>query len=161
MLTLEKKLPQTSFRRSFLFSSSANEALLAGCWEPTILDKRPGESDAILNFVIPVIFGCRKSPSTLLVGWGKGLATFDLKKPHEQAVYSKRFTWYKIAIQENKRCTKTTNTKENCHFKWCQLFVCVVPVRPLLSSIADRLILDWENSWHFVTPPLASPRKDF
>ena len=64
--------PQTSFRQSFLFSSSANEALLAGCGEPTILDKRPGESHAILNFVIPVISGCRKSP----------LATFDLKKPH-------------------------------------------------------------------------------
>ena len=108
--------PQTSFRQSFLFSSSANEALLAGCWEATILDKRPGESDAI--FMIPVISGCRKSPSTLLVGWGKGLATFDLKKPHEQAVYNKRFAWYKIAIQENKRCTKTTNTKENCHFTY-------------------------------------------
>ena len=43
----------------------------------------------------------------------------------------------------------------NFHFKWYQLFVCVVPVRPLLSSIVDRLILDWENSWHFVMPPLA------
>ena len=35
----------------------------------------------------------------------------------------------------------------NFHFKWYQLFVCVVPVRPLLSSIVDRLTLDWENSW--------------
>ena len=35
----------------------------------------------------------------------------------------------------------------NFHFKWYQLFVCVVPVRPLLSSIVDRLNLDWENSW--------------
>ena len=96
----------TWFRQSFLFSSSANEALLSECWEATILDKRPGESDEI--FVIPVISGCRESPSTLLVGWGEGLVTFDFKSLttanfswnffHEQAVYSKRFTWYQIAI---------------------------------------------------------------
>ena len=157
----------TWFRQSFLFSSSANEALLAGCWEATILDKRPGESDTILE--IPVISGCRKSPLTSLVGWEEGLVR--LENASQQQILAEICPINRLFTASGSRGTKYNSreqemywdnqNEENFDFKWCQLFVCVVGSTSLaLQHRRQTRISDWENSRHFVTPPLVSLQND-
>ena len=131
----------------------------------TMLDKRPWESDGI--FVIPVISVLNRLHRCL---WGEGRGWPHVtSKALQQQILAETCPINRLFTASGSRGTKLPywrtrdvlgQPKRRKNAILNDVSSLFVLSQYVLWSPVIALILDWENSWHFVTPPLASLRKD-